>query len=1049
MKTKSELAKKQEEYDALALKEKACQEELTKLKEEKTALDAQLATLTTDLAAANEKRTALEAQLNTANESIRTLNEALAAANEAKGTAEAALAAANEAKTAAEAALIAANEAKTAATTTLATLQEELRLALEAKTLAETQLAAANTTIEDLTTQLRDANERKAALEAQVIELGEQKADLEAQVNALNEQVAEKDVEITELNRQKLQLETQLNALLEVVPGLTPIRLRELLDSEGLVDTLNEQIAELRRQLAACPSADEVTRLQALVTELQRRPTQEAYDELQRSVEQLNTKIQEQNASIEQLQPFADLVRQLEGLLKEELTLERFAELLRAEEAIAGLRARITELEGRPNITQSEYETLEGQLRDARTRIQELQGRGDISQTELEELQKNYERAVDQFEDTLELLNQAQRGLETAKQVIKRLQSQRAELEGLLQAANAKLADCEKVKTQLADTQLQLEAKKTEVRNLTRKIEVLEERIQKSSGDATRIQGLQDQQTILQAALEKSKADLAASQKEVERLNTTLSASQREVAQLNTALAAAIAERDARPTQQALNEITAQRNSMKAERNAAVADKEKVSGERNAAVADREKVAGERNAAVAAREKVAEERNAAVADREKVAEERNAAVAAREKVAGERNAAVAAQQALQTKVSTLEEQIRTQGVYKVVYTRLKELLGIRDDIELPNESQVDSLLGTVQERIRGAPSTTMNKTHLCLLHLLYTLLRRLTSKQGITTDSGLRYRPEQVQAMFTSIQGKTATPINESVLSIFSHILKKLLQVGFPRGGEFEVYTALELPLFTPMYAQLESLLGNAPFFTSENKACASAFLNQFFVSEYDFTTLYLKSNGHLKVKQEGEDLGLVSVASLFLLVLTATQQILVTNQADIEAAGCAVPQVDLRPAPIATPVIPEPQPLPAVLPEEARCRPGIVPGTDFRRRPMPGPVKFDQWKANDLEKIRDLYTYLRQVKSSDAPVGPLCKLSIDRLPSEFDTYTKLVHLYSERPLWHIATLPYKRDAGKVDPASIGARAGILSGRGGTRKRKPVKPSKTKKMRKT
>jgi hypothetical protein len=115
----------------------------------------------------------------------------------------------------------------------------------------------------------------------------------------------------------------------------------------------------------------------------------------------------------------------------------------------------------------------------------------------------------------------------------------------------------------------------------------------------------------------------------------------------------------------------------------------------------------------------------------------------------------------------------------------------------------------------------------------------------------------------------------------------------------------------------------------------------------------------------------------------------------------------------------------------------------------MPGPVKFDQWKANDLEKIRDLYTYLKQVKSSDAPVGPLCRLSIDRLPSEFDTYTKLVHLYSERPLWHMATLPYKRDASRVDPASIEARAGIPSGRGGTRKRKVVKASKTKKMRKT
>ena len=1067
MKTKAALAAKQSEFDELALKEKACQEQLTKVKGEKTALEAELAKAKADLAAANDTMKTLEAGLAAANESIKKLEEALTAATEAKAAAEKALLAANEAKAAAESALAAANEAKTAAeaaltaaTTTLTKLQEDLAAAEAAKVLAESQFAAANKTIEGLTAELKEARDAEAAIRAQVADLQTQKDAAEGRVAELSGELAKKNGELAELNQQKAALEAQLNALLEVVPDLTPVRLRELLNAEGLVETLNEQIADLRRQLAACPPAEELTRLQKLVEDLQMRPTQEAYDELQRTVEGLRTQLEGRDKDIEGMKPFADRIRQLDGLLQEPLTLERLWELLHAEESIERLTARISELEGRPNITQAAYETLEGQLRDARNRITELEKRPDITEKDLENIQKDLEKALRGYEETIELLKKIERAYDIAKASIKQLQAQRAELEGQLAAANAKLKDCEELKKKLANTQLQLEDRKARVISLENKVAALEKQINNSSGDAATIRKLIDEKTVLEALSEKLKADFAASQKEVVRLNAELTK--------------VISERDARPTRQELDDVSAQRdgiaaqrdtligqrNAIKAERNAAIAARDTAAGERNAAITERDRVAGERNAAIAARNTAAGERNAAIAARDTAAGERNAAIAARDTAAGERNAAIAArdtaagernaaitaQQALQAKVATLEEQIRSQGVYKVVYTRLKEILGIQDGIELPTQGQVDELLGTVQTRIRGAPVGNVNKTHLCLLNLVFTLLRRLTMKQGITTDSGLRYTPEKVQAMFGSILGKSLTPVNEAVLTVFSFVLKKLLENGVPLRGEVEVYSALEVQLFVPTYTQIDILLGNPLFFTNDDKAVASAFLNQFFTNEYDFTKVYLQSNGKLKIKEEREDLGLVNIASLFLLVLTSTQQILRANKESIEAAGCAVPQVNLKPAPL--PVVPEPQP--AVLTEQARCRPGIVPGTRFERRAMPSLNQYNKWDSEKpaSRELKELYAYLKQINNSEEPVGPLCKVSIDGRPSEANTFEKLVHKFEKPHLWQTAMLPSRRDGPRVDPASIGPRAGIPSGRGGTRKRKAANKHKTKKMRK-
>jgi chromosome segregation ATPase len=1011
MKARTDLAKKQEEYDALALKEKECQDQLTKLKEEKAALEATAAKLTSDLAAINDKLKSSEAGLAAAQESIKKLEEALAAAVEAKAAAEKTLTAANEAKAAAEAALAAANEVKSAAeaalaaaTATIAKLQEDLKAAEAAKLRAESELATVNSTIETLTDELKEAKAAEAAALARNSELQEQKNALQAQVDTLTSDIREKDVEITELTRQLNAKKAQLDALLEIVPELDPARLRELLDAEGLVETLNTQIKDLRTKLAACPNDEEFRRLQGLVEELQRRPTQDAYDTLQANVADLRRQFQEQKDKADNLQPFEDLVRQLEGLLKDELTIERFTELLRAKESIAGLQAKISELEGRPNITQADYETLEGQLRDARARIEELQGRGDISNEDLEELQDNFQKAVDELEDAQESLEQAQRGLEIARGVIERLKLQRAELEGQLKVANQKLAECEETKRKLTDTQLQLVAKQTEVGNLTRKIASLEERIKKASGDEATIRTLTDQKMIAEAALEKMRKDYTASQSEVTRLTKEL--------------AATVIELDARPTQKALDDMTAARNAAIGERDARPTQKalDDMTAARNAAI-------GERDARPT----------------QKALDDMTAA----------RNAAIANQETLKTRVAALEAQISTEGVYKTVYTRLKEILGIADGIDLPNESQVNELLKNVQGRITAA-SSGANKTHLCLLNVLYTLLRRLTSKQGITTDSGVHFTPEQVQKMFTSIGGKAATPINESVLLLFANVLKTLLQNGIPLRGELIVIPPSELPQFNTIYTEINRLLETAPYFTNDDKACASVFLNQFFTGEYDFTTLYLKSTGRVKLKDEGEDLGLVNFASFFLLILTSTQQILDTHRKIIEDAGCLIPSVDLKratPPPVKPPASDE-----EVITEEKRCRPGPVKGTTFKRVAMPGPVLFDRLKATNPNELKRLFTYLEQIKDSDPPVGPLCKLSYDMLPSEFDTHQKLVNLYGKRPPWHVALLPYKKEMPRVDPASIKPAAGLPTqyggGGGGTRKRKTVKKRQTKKMRK-
>jgi predicted nucleic acid-binding Zn-ribbon protein len=1033
MKARSDLAKKQEEYDSLFAKEKACQEELTKVKGEKSALEANVAKLTTDLAAANDKLKRLEAGLAAANESIKKLEEALAAATEAKAAAEKALTAANEAKAAAEAALAAANEAKAAAeaalaaaTATIAALQKDLADANTAKETAEAALAAANKTIANLNAELAEARSAEAAVRAEVGVLTRQKAALEESIAGLNADIQEKDVEITELTRQLNEKKAQLNALLEIVPELNPTRLRELLDAEGLVDTLNEQIADLRRQLAACPPAEELRRLQGLVDELGRRPTQEAYDTLQATVNDLRRQVQEQTEVAESLQPFGDLVRQLEGLLNDELTPERFAELLRAEESIAGLRARIQELEGRPDITQEDLDELRTQLRNALAQITELEKRPDISQEdydalvaahtaakalietlekrapitpeELQGLKDDLDNILDKYEKTVEDLDRRTNELETARAIIKRLQEQRNELQKQLDAALAKLAECEETKKKLANTQLQLVAEQTKVRNLEAKILALEEKIKKATGDATTIQRLTDEKSVVEAVRDKALSDLAAAQGNVKRLEGEL--------------ATAISERDARPTAQQLQEMTEARNAAIAERNARPTAQQL--------------------------QEMTEARNAAIAERN--ARPTPEALA---EVKAERNAAVATTESLKARVARLEEQIRTGGVYKVVYTRLKEILNIRDGIDLPNEGQVDDLLRTVQEKIRGAPSAEVNKSNLCLLNMLYILLRRMTSKQGITTNSGLKSTPEQVQGMYQSIIGKSTTPINDQILFLFLQILKKLLSTGIPRAGEFVIYSDLELPMFTPIYTDVSRLLETAPFFTNENKACASAFLNQFFMNEYDFTMLYLKSNGRLKMKVEGEDLGLVNLASLFLLVLTATQQVIDTNKAAIDAAGCSFQFADLKPE------VPVPVKVEAALTEEQRCKHGTVPGTNFKRQPMPGPVLFERMRTQQPEELRKLFTYLEYIRESDPPIGPLCKVSIAMLPSEYDTHTKLVNLFTKRPPWHVALQPYKKNAPRVDPSSVKPIAGVPTRYGGTRKRKAVNKQKTKKIRKT
>ena len=1033
MKTRADLAKKQEEYDALFAKEKACQEELTKVKGEKAALEANVAKLTTDLAAANDKLKTLEAGLAAANESIKKLEEALAAAVEAKAAAEKALTAANEAKAAAEAALAAANEAKAAAeaalaaaTATIDTLRGELAAANAAKEAAEAALAAANTRIANLNTELETARAAEAAARAEAARLTSEKAALEETIAGLNAQIAEKDVEITELTRQLNAKKAQLDALLEVVPELNPTRLRELVDAEELVETLNGQIAELRRQLAACPAAEELRRLQGLVDEYQRRPTQEAYDALEATVADLRRQVQEQTDRADLLQPFGDLVRQLEELLNDNLTPERIAELLRAEESIAGLRARIQELEVRPDITQADLDDLRLQLRNALAQITELEKRPNVTQEdydglvaahtaakalietlekrapitpeELQGLKDDLDKLVDKYEEKVEDLDKTTRELETARAIIKKIQEQRNEIQKQLDAANAKLAECEETKKKLAKTQLQLVAEQTKVRNLEARILALEEKIKKATGDAATIQRLTDQKTVVEAVRDKALSDLAAAQGNVKRLEGEL--------------ATAISERDARPTPQALADMTAARNAAIAERDARPTAKQlqDMTDARNAAISERD----------------------ARPTPEALAE-----------VKAQRNAAVATTETLKARVATLEEQIRTGGVYKVVYTRLKEILGIADGVDLPDESQINDLLRTVQEKIRGAPSAEINKSNLCLLNMLYILLRRMTSKQGITTNSGLKSTPEQVQGMYQSIIGKSTTPINDQILFLFLQILKKLLSIGIPRAGELVIYSDLELPMFTPIYTDVTRLLETAPFFTNENKACSSAFLNQFFMNEYDFTMLYLKSNGRLKMKVEGEDLGLVNLASLFLLVLTATQQVLNTNKAAIDAAGCSFQFVDFKPE-VVVPVKVE-----APLTEERRCKHGTVPGTDFKRIAMPGPVLFERMRTQEPEKLKKLFTYLEYIRESDPPIGPLCKLSIDMLPSEYDTHTKLVNLYTKRPPWHVALQPYKKNARRVDPSSLEPAAGLPTRYGGTRKRRPVNKQRTKKMRKT
>ncbi len=1060
MKTRADLAKKQEEYDALFAKEKACQEELTKVKGEKAALEANVAKLTTDLAAANDKLKTLEAGLAAANESIKKLEEALAAAVEAKAAAEKALTAANEAKAAAEAALAAANEAKAAAeaalaaaTATIDTLRGELAAANAAKEAAEAALAAANTRIANLNTELETARAAEAAARAEAATLTSEKAALEETIAGLNAQIAEKDVEITELTRQLNAKKAQLDALLEVVPELNPTRLRELVDAEELVETLNGQIAELRRQLAACPAAEELRRLQGLVDEYQRRPTQEAYDALEATVADLRRQVQEQTDRADLLQPFGDLVRQLEELLNDKLTPERIAELLRAEESIAGLRARIQELEVRPDITQADLDDLRLQLRNALAQITELEKRPNVTQEdydglvaahtaakalietlekrapitpeELQGLKDDLDKLVDKYEEKVEDLDKTTRELETARAIIKKIQEQRNEIQKQLDAANAKLAECEETKKKLAKTQLQLVAEQTKVRNLEARILALEEKIKKATGDAATIQRLTDEKTVVEAVRDKALSDLAAAQGNVKRLEGEL--------------ATAISERDARPTPQALADMTAARNAAIAERDArptpqALAD---MTAARNAAIA-------ERDARPTAKQlqDMTDARNAAISERD--ARPTPEALA---EVKAQRNAAVATTETLKARVATLEEQIRTGGVYKVVYTRLKEILGIADGVDLPDESQINDLLRTVQEKIRGAPSAEINKSNLCLLNMLYILLRRMTSKQGITTNSGLKSTPEQVQGMYQSIIGKSTTPINDQILFLFLQILKKLLSIGIPRAGELVIYSDLELPMFTPIYTDVTRLLETAPFFTNENKACSSAFLNQFFMNEYDFTMLYLKSNGRLKMKVEGEDLGLVNLASLFLLVLTATQQVLNTNKAAIDAAGCSFQFVDFKP-PAPAPVVP-----PARLAEEVRCKPGVVPGTNFMRRRMPAYVAFQksigQKDAKQDAELRELYTYLEQIKNSDAPVGPLCKVHIGQSAAEDYIYQELDNLFGQRKPWYNPAIPYKHDAARVDPSSIEPAAGLPTRYGGTRKRRAVNKQRTKKMRKT
>jgi hypothetical protein len=306
---------------------------------------------------------------------------------------------------------------------------------------------------------------------------------------------------------------------------------------------------------------------------------------------------------------------------------------------------------------------------------------------------------------------------------------------------------------------------------------------------------------------------------------------------------------------------------------------------------------------------------------------------------------------------------------------------------------------------------------LCLLNILFTLLRRLTIKQGITTDSGLRYTTQQFSEMFVSINGKSATGINDSVLKVFSIVLKKLLETGIPMKGEFDVFSPAELPAFAALYSVLDHLLETGPFFTNENKAVASAFLNQFFKNEYDFTSLYLQSNGKIAYKQD-KDLGLVNLASLFLLVLSAAQDILNKNQAVIETAGCAIPTVDIKPGPAPAPVVP---PSPARLAEEERCKPGLVKGTTFMRQQMPSLVKFTKDLANNEPYLKQLYEYLKQIKNSAPPVAPLCKKPINSGASEEYIYEELMHKFEKTPVFR---------------------------RGGTRKRRAVKKQQTKKLRK-
>jgi hypothetical protein len=349
--------------------------------------------------------------------------------------------------------------------------------------------------------------------------------------------------------------------------------------------------------------------------------------------------------------------------------------------------------------------------------------------------------------------------------------------------------------------------------------------------------------------------------------------------------------------------------------------------------------------------------------------------------------------------------------------------------------------------VRGAPIPQVNTSHLCLLNILYTLLRRLTIKQGITTTSGLRYTPGQVSEMFNSIKTKSATPINDSILKVFSKVLKKLLETGIPITGEFDVFSEAELPEFAAIYSVMDHLLETAPFFKNENKAVASAFLNQFFTQEYDFTTIYLQSNGKIKRKPEGADLGLVNLGSLFLLVLTATQEILTKNTVAIEAAGCAIPTVDFTPGP---PPGPAPSPVvPARLSEEDRCKPGLVGNTTFKRKQMPSLNDFNKDLANNEPYLKNLYTYLEQVRNSDPPVGPLCKRGVNSGASEEYIHQQLMYKFGKKPVWHVALAPYKHDSARVDPASIEPIAGVPTRYGGTRKRKAVNKQKTKKIHKT